>query len=321
MSDISNTNINTRLLRKFDLNTLLVLHTLLETRSVSETARALHLGQPAISHVLKRLREHLADPLLLRQGRQYLLSSHAEALRAPLADCLIKAQALIAPPREFDPAQAEAELSLSMPDLVEMVLLPELIDSLMKDAPGLRLRIESTMPDELEDSFASGRIDAALGYFPIATPHLARQRLFSTGIRCFYHPERLQLTEPLDATTLAAIPHISTRYAGVGGGLVDAWFQKQGLARHVIVSTASFQPIATLLAKQPAIVFLPDMMEALLGPELASLPFPDPTLRLPIELAWHPRHSHDPLHAFLRQKLVEITMRMGEGKNPGSAQE
>lgn len=315
MSGISASNINTRLLRKFDLNTLLVLHTLLETKSVSQTAQQLHLGQPAISHVLKRLREHLADPLLLRQGRQYLLSSHAEALRAPLADCLLKAQALIAPPREFDPAQAEAELSLSMPDLVEMLLLPELMSCLAEEAPGLRLRIESTMPDELEDAFASGRIDAALGYFPIATPHLARQRLFSTGIRCFYHPERLQLAEPLDAARLAAIPHISTRYAGVGGGLVDAWFQKQGLARRIVVSTASFQPIAALLAKQPAIVFLPDMMASLLGQELASQPFPDPGLRLPIDLAWHPRHSHDPLHAFLRQKLLAVAAQLApDGK-------
>lgn len=42
-------------LRKFDLNLLVILQTLIAERSVSRTVQKLHLSQPATSAALKRL--------------------------------------------------------------------------------------------------------------------------------------------------------------------------------------------------------------------------------------------------------------------------
>lgn len=310
MQDITLSNINVRALRKFDLNTLLALHTLLETQSVSQTAQRLHLGQPAISHILKRLREHTQDPLLIRQGRGYLLSAYAESLRQPLADCLALAQDLINPSTLFDPAAANGEIHLSMPDLVEVALLPELVEQLRREAPNLLLRIESTAPDDLEDAISNGRIDATIGYFPRPRSSLMHEHLFSAGICCFYHPAQLQLAAPLSASELAALPHITAHYAGTGNSIVDGWFRKQGLARRILVSTGSFQPITPLLARTPAIALLPEVMARLLGDELCAIPLTDPALTLPIDLAWHPRNNLDPLHSYLRQKLREIARKL-----------
>lgn len=53
-------------LRSFDLNLLVVLHTLISERSVSNTAKKPHLSQPATSAALKRLRVGLGDRLLVR---------------------------------------------------------------------------------------------------------------------------------------------------------------------------------------------------------------------------------------------------------------
>jgi len=306
MQDISGRNVNVRILRKFDLNTLLVLHTLLETRSVSQTAQLLHVGQPAISHVLKRLREQTADALLIRQGRSYLLSNYAESLRLPLTDCLMKAQELITAPTPFDPASASGELHLSMPDLVEVALLPDLIEQLSTEAPGLRLRVEATAPDDLEDALAKGRIDATIGYFPQQRRNLLREPLFRAQIRCFYHPAQLQLDSPLSAASIAAYPHITAHYAGSGNSLVDAWFKRHNLTRQVLVSTGSFQPITTLLARVPAIALLPEVMGHLLGEDLRSVAIEGEELMLPIDLAWHPRNNLDPLHAYLRKKLRDV---------------
>lgn len=306
MQDISSRNVNVRILRKFDLNALLVLHALLETQSVSKTAQLMHVGQPAISHILKRLREQTSDPLLIRQGRTYLLSAYAESLRLPLADCLMQAQDLIATPAPFDPANASGEFHLSMPDLVEVALLPDLVEQLQAEAPGLLLRVEATAPDDLEEALAKGRIDATIGYFPHQRRNLVRESLFSARICCFYHPAQLQLSAPLDARTIANHLHITAHYAGSGNSLIDAWFKQKNLTRRVIASTGSFQPITTLLARLPAIALLPEVMGHLLGKELVSVPIDDGNLRLPIDLAWHPRNNLDPLHTYLRRKLREV---------------
>jgi len=51
-------------LRNFDLNLLLAFKLLVEERSVSRAAEKLFISQPAMSHVLLKLRRHLGDPIL-----------------------------------------------------------------------------------------------------------------------------------------------------------------------------------------------------------------------------------------------------------------
>jgi DNA-binding transcriptional LysR family regulator len=65
-------------LRDFDLNLLVVLHTLLLERSVSKTAVRLHLSQPATSAALNRLRKALNDPILVREGLRMVPTSRAQ---------------------------------------------------------------------------------------------------------------------------------------------------------------------------------------------------------------------------------------------------
>ncbi|MEI8633520.1 LysR family transcriptional regulator [Vibrio sp. PP-XX7] len=56
-------------LEKLDLNLLVVLESLLETQSVSQTAQELNVSQPTISAALKRLRAYFDDELLIPAGR------------------------------------------------------------------------------------------------------------------------------------------------------------------------------------------------------------------------------------------------------------
>lgn len=51
---------------RIDLNLLTVLLVLQREGSVSRAAEKLHLGQPAVSNALARLREMFSDPLFVR---------------------------------------------------------------------------------------------------------------------------------------------------------------------------------------------------------------------------------------------------------------
>ncbi|WP_226790110.1 helix-turn-helix domain-containing protein [Rahnella sikkimica] len=67
---------------KIDLNLLIVLVIMADERSVTRTAKRLHLGQPAMSAALKRLREMFDDPLFIRTSEGMLPTSRAEKLVA-----------------------------------------------------------------------------------------------------------------------------------------------------------------------------------------------------------------------------------------------
>lgn len=315
MPDINSVDIDLQRLRRVDLNTLLVLHALLETRNVSLTAQRLHRGQPAISHTLSRLRKELDDPLLIRSGRQNLLTAHAESLRAPLARLLAQMQALIAPGAGFSPGAASGVLRLAMPDLVEAVLLPPLAEVLQQEAPGLCLHVEPWSAEQLPQALAEGQIDAALGATGPGQPALEREVLFETGIRAYFHPARLQLPAAPDLATLAALPQVGAHYTNGANALLEACFRRHGLRRNLAVITASSQPLHALLSRLPMLALLPEVIGVHLGPELTSVPFPDASLRVPVELFWHSRHAHDARHRYLRETIKRVALGVIEG-NP-----
>jgi DNA-binding transcriptional LysR family regulator len=117
-------------LRSFDLNLLVVLHTLISERSVSNTAKKLNLSQPATSAALKRLRVALGDRLLVRDGLQMVLTPRAEELLAPLEAILGEIERTLTSPEPFDPAKVERTMRIATNDYGAFILIPTLMNRL-----------------------------------------------------------------------------------------------------------------------------------------------------------------------------------------------
>ncbi len=67
----------------FDMNLLRTLDALLVEKSVTRAAERLCISQPAMSGSLQRLREYFKDQLLIRMGRDMVLTPLGESLAAP----------------------------------------------------------------------------------------------------------------------------------------------------------------------------------------------------------------------------------------------
>src|SRR6266699_6680649 len=92
-------------LSSIDLNLLVALDALLSEAHVGRAARKIGLSQPAASHALKRLRELLADPLLVRVGTRMELTPRATGLRESLTEALQRVETLLIAD-SFDPARS-----------------------------------------------------------------------------------------------------------------------------------------------------------------------------------------------------------------------
>lgn len=153
-------------LRRMDLNLLLTLHVLLEERHVSRAAQRLHKSQPAVSHALAQLRSLFNDPLLVRRGGRFELTSRAVELYQPLVGMLEQLDALMGEP-SFDPAGAQRTFRLAMSDYGAQVLLPGLVGTLRQQAPGVRLQISQASRTSMLEGVNDGELDMALGYFRV----------------------------------------------------------------------------------------------------------------------------------------------------------
>src|SRR4051812_40500511 len=129
-----------------DLNLLVALDALVETRSVSAAARRLHLSQPAMSAALSRLRDYFRDELLVVSGKRMYPTAFAEGLAPQLKECLQGLDALVSSPNLFDPATAQRTFIIVASDYLTTAVLVPLVARLAERAPGVRLEI--VLPDE-----------------------------------------------------------------------------------------------------------------------------------------------------------------------------
>jgi DNA-binding transcriptional LysR family regulator len=89
-------------LKTFDLHLLVALDALITERSVSGAAQRIGIGQPAMSHALRRLRD---DPLLVRAGSTMQPTARALELAAPVGRVLDDVRRTVLADQVFRPAR------------------------------------------------------------------------------------------------------------------------------------------------------------------------------------------------------------------------
>ncbi|MEP1442022.1 MAG: LysR family transcriptional regulator [Hyphomicrobiales bacterium] len=165
-------------LRNFDLNLLRVFDAIYDTGSVSAAARKLAVSQPSISRELNRLRDHFDDQLFVRSGNGVAPTAKASSMLVDVRDVLSLIDKTIDVDGGFDPARDARNFKLAIPDLVEVKVLPSIVNRLPIDTK-LTFETFAYSDVELDKSFADNDIDAGVFPFIPDAPDLVYRPLFS----------------------------------------------------------------------------------------------------------------------------------------------
>jgi DNA-binding transcriptional LysR family regulator len=293
--------------RPVDLNLLVVLRHLLETRSVTIAAERLRLSQPAVSRSLARLREAFGDALFVRAPEGLRPTPRAEQFRAEVAAVLSRVDALLAGPAAFSPSEAQRTFRIATTDYGESVLLPALLRELAVRAPGVSVQVlpvarawEAALVDGEWDVLWAPRRKAGAG---IVWTHLVDER-FAFVVRRG-HPATLR---PLTLARFLAIPQIAIAPEGRGGNPLDDRLARLGAKRRLVAQVPSFLAVPPLVLQADLGVTLPRRIVDLLAPrwDLAVLELPFEMPGFALSQAWHERFRHDPAHAWFRQLVAAV---------------
>ena len=143
-------------LNRLDLNLLRTLNVLLETRSPTKAADRLHVTQAAVSNSLSRLRVTFDDPILVRSGKEMVLTQWAEGMKTPLHRYLNDLEQLLSrtkPTQELPPTS----LSIGMVSNAMIPLGPRLIPALKDIAPETTLQFHA-LGEQSSAQFLAGEI-------------------------------------------------------------------------------------------------------------------------------------------------------------------
>ncbi len=298
-------------LANFNLNLLLALDALLGERSVTAAARRVRVTPSAMSHSLAELRDLLGDPLLLRSGRGMVLTPRAEALVGPLHKLLVDAERILRGGTTFDPGTAKRRFVIAAPDFLAAMLLPALLETAARDAPGVSFEIVPSMRRGNAWLLESGDLDLALGAIVDEAPGIRRMDLCTEGFACAARKGHPTIHGKLDLDVYVRTPHlVITLGDDRGPTWIDAALAKLGARRHVAAHVRYFMAAPLVVARSDLLMTGPSMLIRYFA-ELVPLQVLKPPIELPTypeEAYWHERFDEDPAHAWLRA-LVKTTAR------------
>ncbi len=302
-------------MKEADLNLLTALDILLTTRSVVAAARRLGLSASAMSRTLSRLRSVTGDPLLVRAGREMVLTPYAEAIRERTHDTVLAARDLLRPDiSEVNLPALQRTFTLRANDGFINTFGAMLIAAVAAQAPGVRLRF-APKPDKSARYLREGLVDIEIGVSDDSGPEIRLQALFRdrfVGVVSSRHP--LASQPQVSLQDYVRWQHIASSRQGKYHGPVDTALAEQGLTRNVVAVVPGFAAALAVVRESELIALVPASFmikpPAMAGysanPALHMFELPVVTQTITISQMWHPRSENDPAHRWLRQQLLQV---------------
>src|SRR5215467_10997333 len=145
-------------INRIDLNLLRVFEAVMEERSVLRASQRVCLSQSAVSHALGRLRDALGDELFVRTTTGMQPTARALQMAPLVREAWKSLEAAIGLPR-FEPCKSAKRFTVAVNDFVTMVMVPDLVGLLNREAPLVDLALRSDDCLDLVEQLDLGQID------------------------------------------------------------------------------------------------------------------------------------------------------------------
>lgn len=288
-----------------NLNLLLSLKALIETRGVTRAAERLGMTQPTMSRHLSQLREMFDDPLLVRAGTSFALTERATELGEALEATLSGLESLFQ--SESDPAVVPREFLIAAPDTVATYILGDAMAEMLTATENFSVSLLN-WDTQAKNRLLSGDIHLAISIKDDFSPNIYRQKIGTDRWVCMMrrgHP-LAQRAEALTRDDVLRYEHVSARTGGGRDKQVDAWLHRHGIHRDIRVSTEGYLPLCAVVGKTDFVAIVPWHVARVNG-ELFDLTYAmlDFDIRdVTYYIWWHERYHHDRGHKRLREFIV-----------------
>ncbi|WP_144143518.1 LysR family transcriptional regulator [Paraburkholderia sp. BCC1884] len=298
-----------------DLNLLIALDALLAGASVAGAARRLGLSESAMSRTLTRLRAATGDPLLVRAGRQMVLTPYAEAIRERTRNAAQEARAVLRPSTaELDLPTLQRTFTIRANDGFVEVFASPLIAAATAVAPGVCLRFAPKLA-KTAAHLRDGSADLEIGVLGEMGPEVRIQALFRdrfVGVVRSGHP--LTLDGPVSAERYVAFGHVVASRRGRATGPVDEALAASGLERTIVAVVPGFSAALAVARTSDLIALVPASVlgsqtapqSHAVGVAMHAFELPVATEGITVSQMWHPRLEAELAHRWLRQLVLSV---------------
>ncbi|HWA75345.1 MAG TPA: LysR family transcriptional regulator, partial [Polyangiaceae bacterium] len=243
-------------LSRADLNLLVVFEAVFAEQHVGKAARRLHLTSSAVSHGLGRLRELFADPLFLKIPKGVLPTARAVALAPSVADVLARVRGVLASVEPFSPATSSRRFAIGLPDANAATLLPPLLRTIARSAPGIDLSVRHLLPQDGVAQLDDGQLDLVILPIDDVPARFVDKVVWEEEFVIAARAGHPFLRAP-SLRRYCEQRHMLVSITGDMAGYVDGVLAEKGLSRRVALSVPNFMLALAALCDSELVAALP----------------------------------------------------------------
>lgn len=292
-----------------DLNLLRLLVVLSEEKQTISAARRLHVSQPTISVMLRKLREQFNDPLFVRDKNQLEPTVRCQQVLQGLPDILDSLDALYLDETSWDIGQVSGEVSLIFsPPLMSTIAAP-LVSQLTTHAPDVTVDCYLWGHDALRDIELRRK---CWGFN--ALPMETNKNILQKDIGNDEFLIVMRKDHPLSSGSLDEVLSyplcVNLIYGDTSSSRSELFFKKINLDKKVSVRTSDVMVMLSLVENSEYLGIVSKYLIGRLDERFryVSLPsdLPEEAYSRPLALFTHQRNRHDPLTQWLYQQAAEL---------------
>jgi DNA-binding transcriptional LysR family regulator len=292
---------------KFDIELLLIFEEVYKTGSTTRAAENLGIAQPNISAALNKLRLYFGDILFSRTSKGMEPTPYAQELIDEVRSITASMQNLTQRKQGFNVLESDRTFKISMPDISEVVMLPTLLNYLVKEAPMVHVEVAKITSSTHKD-LESGESDLAVGFLPHLDAGYYQQKLSEHNFVCIVAKDHPRIGDTMTRRIYANERHVLVRSSKRTGSLVDKALQRNQLSRTILLYVPNYLSVAAIVANTDCIATVPERYAQIMQ-EKEKIRALAPPIQFPnfvMKQHWHERFHSDPGNKWLRQVIASL---------------
>jgi DNA-binding transcriptional LysR family regulator len=301
-------------LRKIDLNLFLIFEAILQQGSVTKAAKVLSITPSAVSHALGRVRQMIGDELFVPSGSGMQPTRRARQLALDIQQGLQNFH-LALMEKTFVPAEADRSFRIAASDGITALVLPALLQRLVKSAPNVDLRVFPSNRIDVVRQLEADHLDLIIGWFGRLPDGMCRRTLYREQEAIVVRAGHPLTHGKVTKERLFKFPHAVVDLTGTEENERVGFMSEHGVERRVwfertllefqdeevhfvgraAVCVPHFAAVAPLLEVTDMVAKLPHRLAIWLTAHtnIVLLELPYSPVTADVEMVWHQRANRD----------------------------
>ncbi|WP_027722239.1 LysR family transcriptional regulator [Maridesulfovibrio zosterae] len=299
-------------LPNIDLNLLVVLDKIFSERSLTQAGKKLFLTQSAISHALSKLRDHFDDQLFIRLGNRMEPTALCRTIHHKINPSLRSIMESLDDRGVFNPLTSKRTFCLGLSDYLCKLLLPEILQKLGEQAPGVSIRIVQTTYEQRLEMLKNDRLDLFLGCLRKVENGVKTAKLFEDHEVCIVRHDHHIKNDVMTDADLNNSKFIALSLSESGLGFLEDFLYRRRIQHNIKIVVQQETVIPSLVEYSDLIGIIAERLaqrHVATGKfRIIRLPLAD--TKFEIFQHWHTVHDNDYAHIWMRNLIQNVALNL-----------